>query len=302
MQKQITYGLLVANLALVAFFFTANTESDTIAAEDTNNTSVSQVINPVDLPDNLTFAGEKVPLTTADVRERLDRELLVNTYWHSNSIQLFKRASRTFPIIEKILAENDMPDDFKYLALAESGLLNVVSSMSAGGYWQILKPTAKEYGLEVNSEVDERRNIEKSTLAAITYLKKAKARFGSWTTATASYNIGQRRIATIIESQNAETYYDLYLNEETSRYVFRIIALKELFNNPEKYGFYLDENDFYEPHQYKVIEMDTTINDIATYAEENGTSYKALKILNPWLTSTHLYNKTGKTYQIKLPM
>ena len=306
MQKQVTYGILIVNVILLGLFFSSTLKSDETSDSKDDKTvldaPINQIINPVSVPESLTFAGERVPLEIEDVKERLDRELLVNTYWHSNTIQLFKRASRDFPIIEKILAENEMPDDFKYLALAESGLLNVVSPMSAGGYWQILEPTAKEYGLEVSSEVDERRHIEKATQAAVNYLKKAKARFGSWALATASYNIGQPRLASIVEVQKTTSYYDLYLNEETSRYVFRIIALKEVFNNPERYGFYLDKTDLYQPYQYREVEIDSSINDLAAFAASQGANYKTMKILNPWLTETHLYNKSRKTYTIKLPI
>jgi hypothetical protein len=256
---------------------------------------------PVKLPEEAEFAGEKLPLHIADVRERLDRELLVNTFWHSNTFQHFKHAYRYFPVIEKILKEEEVPDDFKYLALAESGLKNVISPSNAVGVWQFLEETAKLYGLEVNSNVDERYHLEKSTRAACKYLKSAKELFGSWTLAAASYNIGQARLKKIVQEQKVNSYYDLHLNEETSRYIFRIVALKELFANPKKYGFYFTENDLYPPLQYTTVQVDTSIDNLVDFALQHNTNYKMLKLLNPWLRQPRLENKMRKVYEIKIP-
>lgn len=259
-------------------------------------------IHAVHVPKELTFAGEPVPVSIFDVKERLDRELLVNTYWHSNSLQFFKLAHRWFPLIENILAEEGIPDDFKYLALVESGLRDVISGKNAAGFWQFLKGTGKEYGLEINNNVDERYNIEKSTRAACKYLNKAYRDLGDWTLTAASYNMGRPRLKKLMQEQNVTSYYDLYLNDETSRYVFRIIAVKEIFAEPEKYGFHLNKEDLYKPIPYTTITINHNINDLSTFATELCTNYKTLKLLNPWLRQKNLQNPSRKTYNIKVPI
>lgn len=263
----------------------------------------------VALPEEVNFAGEKVPLENFDVREALDKELLVNTYWHSSTFLLIKRANRFFPVIEPILKKHGVPDDFKYLALAESGLTNVVSPAGATGFWQLLKSTAKENGLEVNDEkvsalyeVDERYNIEKSTEAACKVLKHAYGIYNSWTMAAASYNMGITGLNKQIARQYSRNYYDILLNEETARYIFRITSLKAIVGNPEKYGFSLSKEDLYQPYQSKDIVVSGPIKDIAKFAFQHGTNYKMIKILNPWLRSNVLTNKAGKTYTIKIPV
>ena len=190
---------------------------------------------------NIYFANERVPIENPDIWERYDKELLKNTYWQSNTLLLFKRAEKYFPIIEPILKKNNLPDDFKYLALIESGLENVTSPKGAKGFWQFLKSTATEFNLEVNSEVDERFHLKKSTQAACDFLNSAKDHFGNWTLAAASYNMGKSGIMTQIKRQKSYTYYDLLLNDETSRYVFRILAIKEIFENPKNMAFNLDQ-------------------------------------------------------------
>lgn len=259
------------------------------------------LFRPVKLPEHIDFAGEPMPLHIADVRERLDRELLINTYWHSNTFQLFKQAHRYFPTIEKILKEEGVPDDFKFLALAESGLKNVVSPSNAVGIWQFLEETGKLYGLEINSNVDERYHLEKATRAACSYLKNARVQFGSWTMAAAAYNIGQARLKRIVEEQKSSSYYDLFLNEETSRYVFRIVALKEIFSRPKQYGFLITEEDLYSPLQFERILVDSSITNLVDFARQHHTNYKTLKLLNPWLRQSKLENKVGKPYEIKIP-
>jgi hypothetical protein len=214
---------------------------------------------------------------------------------------MFKLKNRTFPEIEKILREEGVPEDFKYLALAESGLRNVVSPSKATGVWQFLEGTGKNFGLEVGEEVDERYHLEKSTRAACKYLKKTKEEFGSWALAAASYNMGTSGLRKVMEKQQMNSYFDLYLNEETSRYVFRIIALKEIFNSPERYGFYMEQEDLYEVIPTRTVAVDTTVNDLAAFAIEQGSNYKMLKLLNPWLRSDKLTNTTGKKYKIELP-
>ncbi|MDA9571929.1 lytic transglycosylase domain-containing protein [Flavobacteriaceae bacterium] len=253
------------------------------------------------LPLNLEFSGEVVPLDQPDIRERLDKELLVNTYWQSNMMLLLKRANKYFPTIEKILEEEGVPNDFKYLAVIESALENVRSPKGAKGFWQIMPNTAKEYGLEVNSNVDERYHIEKSTRVASAYLNKAKKRLGSWTLAAASYNRGMYGTDRLLEKQIADNYYDLLLNNETSRYVFRILAIKEIMSNPKRYGFIYDPEDLYQPIPVRKIGLDTAIRNIAMFAKEQSINYKIIKIHNPWLIQNHLNNKSRKYYEIEIP-
>jgi membrane-bound lytic murein transglycosylase D len=248
------------------------------------------------------FAGEKAPLQISDVRERLDRELLINANLHSSTTLIIKRANRAFPIIEPILQKYNIPDDFKYLAVIESALTNAVSSAGARGIWQFMPETAKGIGMEVNDVVDERYHLEKSTEAACKYLLTAKEKFGSWTLAAASYNGGMNGINRKIDEQKVTNYYDLALTDETSRYVFRILALKEIMKSPEKYGFNLFPSDLYESIPSKKIEVDSTIIDLADFAKTQGINYKILKIHNPWLRDRKLINPTGKKYEIEIPL
>jgi len=258
-------------------------------------------IEALALPNNITFAGEKVPLQDTDVRERLDREIHVNAYWHSNMLLMIKKANRFFSEIAPLLKKYNLPDDFKYLAVAESGLDNVTSSAGASGFWQFMKATGKQYGLEINSYVDERYNLELATKVAAQYLLNSKELFGSWTNAAAAYNAGNAGISKQMKRQDATNYYSLLLNSETSRYVFRILAFKEILSNPEKYGFYVDQQDLYQPIPTNTIVVDTPIEDFAKFAKQQGINYKILKIHNPWLRDTFLKNASGKKYHIKIP-
>jgi membrane-bound lytic murein transglycosylase D len=253
------------------------------------------------LPEKADFAGEVVPMDQSDVREKFDRELLVNTYWHSNTLLCIKRAHRWFPVIEPILAANGIPDDFKYLALIESGFVNVVSPAGATGFWQFLAETGKSYGLEINEQVDERYHVEKSTQAACHYLKDAYDQYGSWSLAAASYNMGIAGPRRQIDRQKESTYWDLMLNDETSRYVFRILAMKEICNNADKYGFVIRPSDLYEPLRYTTVTVDSSVTDFAVFAKNFGSTYKELKIFNPWLRENYLRNKDKKAYEIKIP-
>lgn len=255
----------------------------------------------ISIPEEVSFAGETISLKDPDMRKRFDREILVNTYWQSNALLLFKRAHEYFPLIEPILADNGVPDDFKYLAVIESGLEQVVSPAGATGFWQFMRSTAKEYGLEVNSNVDERYHIEKETRAATEYLKKAKERFGTWTLAAAAYNAGNAGINRQQNRQEVEDYYDLLLGAETSRYVFRILAIKEILSHPYKYGFNFEEEDLYPPVPTYYVEVDTAVTNFAKFAKDFGINYKILKIHNPWLREAHLNNKSRKLYRIKIP-
>lgn len=254
-----------------------------------------------DIPSELDFAGEKVPLEMGDVLERLEREIYVNAYWESNMILLLKRASKYLPEIERLLKENGIPDDFKFLAIAESGLMNVGSPAGARGFWQILETTGKEYGLEISQDVDERYHLEKSTAAAAKYFKKAHAKFGDWTAVAASYNMGQTGFAKRQEEQLHRNYYEMYLNDETSRYLFRILAFKVIFENPASFGFYLKESDLYQNPPLRTLEVDEDIKDLPKWAKIQGSSYKNLKLYNPWLRDQDLNVKRGKSYEIKLP-
>ena len=255
----------------------------------------------LDIAEAYSFAGETVTLDEHDLRERMDKELLVNTYWQSNMMLMIKRSNKYFPTIERILKEEGVPDDFKYLAVIESGLENVNSPAGAKGFWQIMKTTGREMGLEVNSNVDERYHIENATRVACTYLKKAKKKLGSWTLAAASYNRGITGINRLLEKQQAETYYDLLLNSETRRYVFRILAMKEILSNPTRYGFVFEVQDLYTEIPVYTVEVDTAISNIARFAKTMGVNYKQMKIHNPWLLQNHLNNKSRKLYHIKLP-
>ncbi len=266
-----------------------------------NGEGQSLKVYALKLPETIDFSGEETPLDAPDIRERLDKELLVNTYWQSNMMLLLKRANKWFPMLEKILEEEGVPEDFKYLAVIESGLENLRSPKGAKGFWQLMPATAKEYGLEVNSNVDERYHIEKSTRVACKYLLKAKARFGSWTLAAASYNRGMFGTNRLLDSQLVDNYYDLLLNNETSRYVFRILAVKEIMSNPQRYGFVFEEKDLYQPIPIRKIGLDTPIANIAEFAKENEINYKLLKIHNPWLIQNHLNNKSRKFYEIAIP-
>ena len=260
------------------------------------------VVHALPTPEEITFMEKEVPVQILDVKEKLDRELLVNTYWHSNTFLMIKRANRWFPIIEPILKENNIPDDFKYLALIESGLTNVTSSAGATGFWQFLKETGKEYGLEVNSLVDERYHVEKSTVAACKYLHKAYDKFEDWALVAASYNMGMGGVTKRLNEQKVKTYWDLLLNMETARYVYRIIAVKEILTNSEKYGFMINSTDLYQPYQTKTISVETPILNLTTFANDNGINFKTLKTLNPWMRKDNLNFKNNRIYDIKLPI
>jgi hypothetical protein len=255
-----------------------------------------------DLPTAVSFAGEAVPLDLPDVRERLDKELHINTYWHNNTIFLMKRAHRWFPQMEAILKENNIPDDFKYLPLIESGLMNDISPKDAVGFWQIVKSAGTENGLEITDQVDERYDPIKATRAACSYLKKAYKKFGNWTSVAASYNRGMGGLSRALENQTVDSYYDLYLNDETSRYVFRIIACKEIIEHPEKYGFNVEERHLYDPEKVRYVTVNQSIPDLIAFAKKNGTNYKLLKRHNPWLRDDKLVVKKGRAYQIALPV
>ncbi|MCD4731050.1 MAG: lytic transglycosylase domain-containing protein [Bacteroidales bacterium] len=254
-----------------------------------------------EIPESIDFAVENVPLDIFYTREKLDEELLRNTYFHSSTIGLIKRSNRWFPIIEPLLSEYKIPADFKYLALVESGFENVASPKGAKGFWQFMEKTAREYGLEVNDAIDERYNVEKSTKAACQYLLDSYDEFKSWTLVAAAYNAGKRRINETIRKQNVNDYYSMYLNEETSQYIFRILAIKIILEKPTQYGFYLREADLYSPIPTKKIKVTKTIPDLYQFADKHNINYKTLKMFNPWLRTDNLPNKSERTYFIKIP-
>lgn len=277
-------------------------EDGEIAPADLDETIVQpSMAVSFNLPKEMIFAGEKVPMELADVRERLDKELHINTYWHNNTIFLMKRANRWFPQMEPILKKHGIPDDFKYLPLIESGLMNDISPKDAVGFWQIVKSAGKENGLEITNDVDERYDPIKATEAACRYLKTAYNKFGNWTSVAASYNRGMGGIGRALENQQVDSYYDLYLNDETSRYVFRILACKEIVENPSRYGFKVDPRHLYEPEKLRYITVTQNIPDLIAFAKQNGTNYKLLKRHNPWLRDDKLTVKKGKSYKIALP-
>lgn len=295
-------GLGLGTLFLVSYTNEPTTTEvkSTVADSEAPKVHALQRVEAPQLPQTLDFAGESVPLQQFDMHERLDRELLSICYWHSSTLYSLKLAHRYFPIIEPILARYGVPEDFKYLAVTESNLQNVVSPANAKGIWQFIKGTAEGYNLEVNREIDERYDIEKATEAACKYLKEAYNDFGSWTAAAASYNMGRGGLRKRMNEQFSTNYYDLYLNSETSRYVPRILAYKILMEQPEQYGFFLDKDDYYTDLQSKVqsITVSTSVDDWRSFAKTHQTSYRLFKILNPWIRSHSLKNSSGKTYNV----
>ena len=295
-------ALSVIGLLFVAtnLFFTNNTNAAIDEKPDGTFPQGYKIISPK-IPDNILIFGEGVPLENFEVYERVEREVLVNTYWHSATILAIKRAARWFPVIEPILKQNNIPDDFKYLAVVESNLENVVSPAGATGYWQFIKSAATQYGLEVSDEVDERYDVGKSTLAACNYLNEAYKKFGNWTMSASSYNAGINGIEKWSGLQKAKNYWNLALGSETSRYVARIIAMKLIVENSSAYGYDLKQNDLYRPLKYKEVDLNTSVENFADYAATIGVNYKTLKLYNPWLRDTSLKNKNGVTYKIKIP-
>lgn len=294
------FGLLAGLIFTALITLSYSTEGEKEIEKAVENFDLPQEVRSVKLKPVYTWAQEEVP-NTPDNRERIDRELLVNSYWHSSTLLNIKMSNKFFPIIERVLAEEGVPDDFKYLAVAESNLRNVSSAARAKGYWQFRKLAAKEWGLEINGEVDERYHIEKSTRAAAKYLKWLKKKFGTWANASAAYNVGPTNMTKLLRAQQEESYYDLNINEETSRYLFRLIAFKEIMSNPSAFGFYVDPDDLYESmdNTYNV-EVKESIPSMKAFAAKYGISYRTLKYYNPWLIDNKLTVKT-KTYYIKIP-
>lgn len=299
-------GLLIVFISLFGFFSSSSSHqieviSDGEVNPDNSCLSHNHLISTPPVPEKIEFAGELMPLDLFDVRESLERELIVNTNFHSNTLQCIKRISRYFPVMEPILAASGIPDDFKYLALIESDLMNKVSPKGATGFWQFMKGAASDYKLEVNAEIDERYHVEKSTEAACKYLNDAYKIFNSWTMAAASYNMGKGGLSAQVKRQQCNYYYDLLLNEETARYIYRIAAMKIIISNPEKYGFFVSEAEKFRPIPYIEVEVKTSVTDWADFAFSHQTNYKMLKYLNPWLRDNKLTNAPRKSYLVKIP-
>lgn len=295
--------LTVVVLLLSSFSFPGKNigKETTKLSDEDKKTHSKSITNSPQMPENINFCGEEVPLKNFEVYERLDRELIVNKYFHSATILVLKRSKRWFPLIKKILKKNNIPSDFIYLSVIESNLENAVSPKGATGFWQFMKAAGKQYGLEINGEIDERYHVEKSTEAACKYLEKAYKKFGSWTLAAASYNRGVNGIRKQVERQKSNNYYNLVLPEETQRYIFRILALKDLFKDPEKYGYYIDEDDYYDPIETYEVKVKSKVNHWADFAKKHKINYKTLKLFNPWLRDNKLTNKRKKTYTLKIP-
>jgi membrane-bound lytic murein transglycosylase D len=271
-------------------------------AENTGTNSLMPIYRTPPIPETIEFVGMSVPVNRFEIRESLEREILVNAYFHSQTIRFIKLAPRFFSIIDPILLEEGVPADFRYLAVAESGLNpKAVSPAGATGFWQLMKPAAADYGLEVNTEVDERYHIEKSTRAACRYLKDSFLKYGDWALVAASYNAGRSSVDRQLARQKADNYFDLLMSEETERYVYRILAIKLIMEDPGKYGFQITEDEKYPLWNTKKVEIKGTVADFADYAASHGTTYKTLKYYNPWLRDNKLTNKTGKTYVVELP-
>jgi len=292
-------------IILVVLVFGALTLIQPILAEKENATgdisSDPIPVYPVKLPAALDFAGEKVPLQNFDIKESLDREMIVNVYYQSQTLLSIKRANRYFPVIEPILKANGIPDDFKYLAVIESALTHPTSPAGAKGIWQFIEGTAKEYKLEVNKEVDERYNVERSTRAACDFLKESYEIYHNWTLAAASFNIGRKRLSQELDRQKVNSYYDLTLNEETGRYLFRVLSIKSIMQNPTQYGYHISKDDLYPSVSFTEVIVDTPVTHFADFARKFSINYKVLKLFNPWLRENYLSNKEKKSYIILIP-
>ena len=276
--------------------------STCLSEQHSVQSEVPYCVTPPTVPEQAVFDGDTIDLRRYDRRERMDRELMSFTYMHSSTMQMIKRANRYFPVIEPLLKANGIPDDFKYLMVIESNLNPIARSPAgAAGLWQFMPVTAREFGLEVNDNVDERYHIEKATAAACRYFKQAYAKYGDWIAVSAAYNAGQARISSQLEKQLANHAMDLWLVEETSRYMFRLLAAKEIFSNPQRYGFLLKREHLYPPIPYKEVTVNTSIDDLNDYAKSQGITYAQLRDANPWLRDTSLKNKTGKTYILYIP-
>lgn len=306
MNSRLKTGLLLLAVAFLVGYILIEKFSQAVLGSEIKTIPEGYHNVVVHVPTNFEFCGEQVPLYDEEVKESFDKELYVNVFRHSSTSLIIKRSEKFFPIIEKILREESVPEDMKYIAVIESGLENVRSRAGADGYWQFMEETAKEFGLEISDEVDERYHIEKSTRAACKYLKRSYKKFENWTLVAASYNRGMGGMNAALRNQNAISYYDVALNSETARYIYRALAFKEIMQHPEKYGFVIPKELRYPPVEYRKIVLDTTVNDISALATRYGMSYKTLKYHNPWLLmNTLTFSKKDlqkdKSYTLFVP-
>ncbi|HLW10759.1 MAG TPA: lytic transglycosylase domain-containing protein, partial [Fermentimonas sp.] len=302
MKKSKHLAIILELLFLVTIMFFILTSGNEVEKIESDRPYVLSMTASVEIPERLTFAGEEIVFDRYDRRERMDRELNSFTYFHSTTLLLFKRANRVFPVIEPILKKEGIPDDFKYLAVIESSLdWRAVSPARAAGLWQFLQSTGREHGLEVRTDVDERYHIEKSTVAAAKYLRVAYRRYNSWSAAAMAYNGGQGRITNELRNQRVDEALDLWLVEETTRYYYRMLAIKQIFEQPAKYGFVINPKHLYKPMEFKKVTVTSTIPDLVSFAEQNNITYSQLKDFNSWLRTDKLNNSSGKTYTILIP-
>jgi|SRR5690554_5379221 len=295
-------SLLLVSTVVLIFMISCETTPhvEIVDLKPQTKTASNHFVMPT-VPDEIIFAGEQIPLEDLDIKERLDKELVINNFWHSNTMLTMKRANRWLPRMKAIFEAESVPEDLVYIGVIESGLQNVTSPRGAKGFWQFMEATAREYKLTVNSQIDERYHVEKSTLAACKYLKKAYQKFGSWILAAASYNLGVYGITDNLERQKVDNYFDLSLNPETARYIFRILAVKMVFENPSDYGFYLDSESLYPPYKTKEVVIDSTISNLYEWSVENGISMKILRKLNPWIRSRDFKVKNNESFIFKIP-
>lgn len=294
-RNSVYFTLIAIAVVFELFVYSTKEESASVKIHDQYKISSFEISHSID------FCGEKVPLHSQDIMERYEREILKNAHWHSEMILMHKRSGKYFPMIEAILKENKIPDDFKYLCVIESGLDNVVSPVGASGFWQIMKKTGQEYGLEINRDVDERYNLEKATRVACEYFKRSYKKFGSWTLVAASYNMGINGVAKRLKKQQVNNYYDLLINKETARYVFRVLAVKQILTNPEKFNFSLASTEKYSEVPLRYAKVDTAITDLVDWSIKEAINYKILKIYNPWLRTSRLPNRDSTLYKIAIP-
>ena len=299
MKKQILFISLIVTLIVGAIIFISSNSVDNTQQE---RPKVMSMTANVDIPEKMIFAGETYVFDRYDKHERVDRELNSFTYFHSTTLLLIKRANRYFPIIEPILKQHGMPDDLKYLAVIESSMFpRAVSPAKAAGLWQFMPATGKQFGLEVSSDVDERFHIEKSTVAACKYRRDAYSKYNSWSAAAMSYNGGQGRITRELNNQQASNALDLWLVEETTRYFYRMLAIKLVFENPQQYGFVIKPEQLYKPMDFKEVKVTASIPNLATFAKQHGVTYAQMKDFTSWLRDTSLTVSSGKSYTIKIP-
>tara|TARA_B100000497_G_scaffold119703_1_gene147361 strand:+ start:1562 stop:2455 length:894 start_codon:yes stop_codon:yes gene_type:complete len=293
MKSSIISLIAGAVLTLAVLTITSASPEQLHSAENAAST-----VRSFELPQSLSIAGEELPLSSLDIQERLDREILVNSYWQSNNLLMLKRSDKWFPIIETILKEEGIPDDFKYLALIESGLQNIVSPAGAAGPWQIMKSTGREKGLQIDNEIDQRYHLEKATRAACSYLNEAYERFDNWTLAAASYNMGMSGTANRLQEQRVDNYYDLRLNNETARYIFRIAAVKHIHEHLSDYGYIYHSNEGYQLPAFDTVMLDSPVTSWVNWAEQHDITYKELRLYNPWIRSNKLTNSANNTYAL----